>query len=681
MISMKPLTHSLNWTGNPFVDTGLAVMVAWAESEGLRVAEPSDLTFDVLCQLVNDSSCLADDCYSKAIAMRKIGRRLARRLADANRRLKSYSLVLGSNSPLMNSSTNPELVLSNLKFKVRSDKQKISDIEAKIVEEQSGRNSERKLLQLRNQKDKANSALAAHEKKLIERRDKQASAQQTDSPTPVDSGRQEYLMVIQALLYDLLTGRYSMATSCECTGTFPATLAFSAASRYVRLKMKSTREDFVIGRDWFPLAGSLGNDAQALPAASRAPQISALALLAAQFLPMGALLLNGQLVLFQSTEPSIMQMLVTEIYRETRAKLDSGAEKVEIFGAKSGTTPTALLLIKQFERLQQRRRMDRLPPHTTLSLWLFSNSGTSAKADVIEVPHPALAFLWEAARNHAPELEKFLRNESKVRPENQLLSAIQRGTDYLSFYPFKNTAPASVGLYELYQRSILGRSATVLQTAHWIAARIHALCQSPDAPKDFKQITKLMGDRRSMQKLRPRLKGLFAGWAERGEFSLEEFTRLFPCQKDSSGNCTHPLRTELDGWKLVWFYLNYPDSLTQAGRPEPEKESVMFTHPKVKQFASDVFDYYRQHIGLEKFQKRILDGFRRGQITNDRLQRWFCDLAELGYAGYTCEEWDDLCRDENGNDVTYEVRFQLRLELSNLYAQATHATQINEQKV
>jgi hypothetical protein len=34
------------------------------------------------------------------------------------------------------------------------------------------------------------------------------------------------------------------------------------------------------------------------------------------------------------------------------------------------------------------------------------------------------------------------------------------------------------------------------------------------------------------------------------------------------------------------------------------------------------------------------------------------------------EDWDDLCRDEQGNSVVYEVRFQLRLELANLYRQA-----------
>jgi len=330
-------------------------------------------------------------------------------------------------------------------------------------------------------------------------------------------------------------------------------------------------------------------------------------------------------------------------------------------------------LLKQFERLQQHQRVSELPSHITLNLWLFSNSGTSASADVIEVPHPALEFLWEAARDHATELERYLRNESKVPSDSQLLSAIQRGADYSSFYPYKGTSPASIALFELYQRRIMGRSEAMLQIARWVASQLQEAGQAPKAPKDFTQLRKMMGDNKAMRDLRPRLKALFAEWAERGKFTLDDYTLLFPCQKNDAGHCAHPLKTQLDGWKLVWFYLNHPDALAQVARPISKKDQPMFTHPKVKQFAADVFDFYQKHIGLEKFQQRILNGFRRGEITNNRLRGWFIDLAERGYDGYTNEAWDDLCRDENGNDVTFEVRFQVRLELANLYANATDA--------
>jgi len=48
------------------------------------------------------------------------------------------------------------------------------------------------------------------------------------------------------------------------------------------------------------------------------------------------------------------------------------------------------------------------------------------------------------------------------------------------------------------------------------------------------------------------------------------------------------------------------------------------------------------------------------------LQKWFLNLAEIK-EGYTNEDWDSLCRDENGNNNIWELMFQLRLELTNLY--------------
>src|SRR5690242_3759818 len=56
-----------------------------------------------------------------------------------------------------------------------------------------------------------------------------------------------------------------------------------------------------VGREWFPLAGSLGSDAQALPGASRSYNSCAKCLFAVQYLPLVSILVNGQLALFQAT--------------------------------------------------------------------------------------------------------------------------------------------------------------------------------------------------------------------------------------------------------------------------------------------------------------------------------------------------------------------------------------------
>lgn len=94
----------------------------------------------------------------------------------------------------------------------------------------------------------------------------------------------------------------------------------------------------------------------------------------------------------------------------------------------------------------------------------------------------------------------------------------------------------------------------------------------------------------------------------------------------------------------------------------------MFTHPKIKTFAKDLFDYFTQQRKYtpEKLKENILDRFKRKKLTQLDAQRWFLSLAETK-SGYSNEDWDNLCRDENGANNTFEVMFQLRLELANLY--------------
>lgn len=103
----------------------------------------------------------------------------------------------------------------------------------------------------------------------------------------------------------------------------------------------------------------------------------------------------------------------------------------------------------------------------------------------------------------------------------------------------------------------------------------------------------------------------------------------------------------------------------------------MFTNPKIKSFARDVFDYYLEkqggkdrRRGLEWIKKNILEKFKRQEITTGTLRRWFCLLAEIK-PEYQNEDWDALCRDDSGREMTGELRFQFRLEIANLYREAT----------
>ena len=81
--------------------------------------------------------------------------------------------------------------------------------------------------------------------------------------------------------------------------------------------------------------------------------------------------------------------------------------------------------------------------------------------------------------------------------------------------------------------------------------------------------------------------------------------------------------------------------------------------------------------GIKYIKRNIVDAFKKGDVTTADLQRWFINLGGIK-DGYTNEAWDDLCRDENGNNVTHEVRFQFRLEIANLYRLAVAENKIIE---
>jgi CRISPR-associated protein Cst1 len=576
--------NEYNFTGNPFVDTGLSVLVAKAREAGWMGKTVQELTPDVLRQAIGDGKWLA----------------------QANRRLKAFSMVVGNNSPLTNTSSNPSLRKAN-----------------------RGR---------LNPGD--------------------------------DDGFKAYVSILQGFVAEATAPPENDGVPCECCGMRPSTMVLSANGKE-------------IGRDWFPLAGSLGSDAQALPTSSRAPRICSLCLLGIQALPLGVTLLHGKLACFQSTSWEMTQLLTEETYRETQAMLAStaGTEKVAALGAKGGTTSTALRLLRLFDNLQVNRRMLELPSHVTINVWLFSNSGTGADCDLIEIPNNALVFLWEAARRYRVEVEGMLRRESK-KPDYQLLECIHRQRDYAPLYPAKGTTQASKGLFEFYQMQVLGQPLQALRVAEKVACLLRQRLQRQaeqeqraSAPKGGKGKPRQTRSEKFLQQLTERhpfrdlelaernaVRRLFADFAEEGLLTLEEYVLLFPCET------FQPLRTQWRGWLWIWFYLNH-ENLSADVEPPQWEEVAMFTNSRVKQFALDVFDDYRERRGLARVKRDILDHFRRGEISTANLQRWFCNLAERK-EGYTNEDWDDLCRDENGNNVTNEVRFQFRLELANLYRQA-----------
>src|SRR5947209_14220643 len=197
-------------TGNPFVDTGMYAMQAHASKEFCGDRPVEALTPELLSKVLGDGKPLEW-------------------LAKANRLLNSFFMVSGTNSALVNPSTNKQ----------------------------------------------------AYRTKRLAHLDE------------ADTGWKEYIATLRRLRDEALSTLTSPngQPTCEACGERPA-------SRVIER----------VGRDNFPLAGSLGNDAQALPAASRSPRVCALCLLAIQWLPLGAIMFKGRLACFQFTHALLSRL-------------------------------------------------------------------------------------------------------------------------------------------------------------------------------------------------------------------------------------------------------------------------------------------------------------------------------------------------------------------------------------
>lgn len=110
----------------------------------------------------------------------------------------------------------------------------------------------------------------------------------------------------------------------------------------------------------------------------------------------------------------------------------------------------------------------------------------------------------------------------------------------------------------------------------------------------------------------------------------------------------------------------------------------MFTNPKIKQFANDVFVMQLERRGgkdkergLADIKRNLVDGFAR-DVNNATLRDWFAQLAKAR-PDYGNEDFDALCRDESGREAMNEVRFQVRLEIANLYRRAHEEVQGTKQ--
>ncbi|MEW6086854.1 MAG: Cas8a1 family CRISPR/Cas system-associated protein [bacterium] len=548
------------WTGNPFVDTGLIVILHLTNKNDI-----SELSYDDVVRVFND------------------GKDLAR----MNAKLKTFTMVFGRNGPLTN----------GYGYK---------------------------------------------------------------QGTPSEKNYQIYISLVKGLL-NASQAEDGGGYICEICGR---NTNFDFANLYEQVLSKAgekTKEGKVLGRDWFPLSGSLGSDAQALPSASRAMHICPACLFSVHYLPVALILFGGKVAVFQSTSQSLTIDLVTAIVDDTIARLRAG--NGEAIGKKEGTKVLTSRLLNLIEKLQKERKRENLPDYSNLLVWKFSNSGTGADCKLEEIPNKALMFLWEVVHfGLRQEIDKLLANEPKY-PRFQLLTAIKEGKDYGNkkfggLYPFKKNQGVTPELFVLYQLKICRISKSALQIAQKIALKyINSL--DDKAKKNVK--SEIFRDNSNTNRVRR----LMADMAESGELSYDDYTQLFV------EISRHPIKVDWNGWDMIRFFLYHPEETEwkQKFNKIEEGGNQVKPHPLIKQASGLYFDDYVARRGLERFSRDILEGFKRGVLKRKWLEGVFLRLAEKGREEFNVENWDEFCCDEEGNPVLHELLFQMRLNLANLYGQ------------
>ncbi|MDD5090316.1 MAG: hypothetical protein PHQ23_05305 [Candidatus Wallbacteria bacterium] len=685
--------NEFRWTGNPFVDTGMAVIIARAKELKIDIKSISELTPEIIEKVCISKYYGSNEDFSW--------------LSKMNQKLNSYTMVLTTNGPLRNPSCNKLLNLKNAEKKIEKKKKKteieiekerlkldelkkelfseihegkkrklLTQIEKKeksILKKESAFNqSKSELSKKKEGHDKKVSELEIKiefekceledlgskmitensdsikrriENNIVQKRKSILKKEDALNRLKSNAGLGEYISIIKELIEDLKTQKLTSDAICEASGIYRATKV---------MENKGKR----IGKEWFPLIGSL-DDVQTLPSASRSARLSAISLIAAQLLPMGVAMQGGKLVCFQTndysiSETPIFQQIVEEIYHQTMGKAEvNPGDAVETFGKDGGYNSISMLLLKCLDDLAQRKSLSELPDYTCLNLWRFSNSGDNPYLEIIEIPNKAVQFLWETWRgNLRLEIEKYLNLEKNAK--SNLLQCIKDKDEYHLFYPAKkgdlDLPPASIELFDLYCEKILGYSRDALNIGKWMAAKI------------LKEKTPAEIQRLKANHLKfAQIKDILVEFALDG-LRLEDYLLLFPC-------VAGPVRivkkkAEISA-NIIWFYLHHDikDCMIADGG------GTMPMHPKhlkIKTFAQEFFKHYIDNEGLTRFEKRIKPLLLQNQLKPQTIEDWFVSLAGIN-DGYSNEEWDDLSRDESGNNELWEVIFQLRLELINLY--------------
>jgi CRISPR-associated protein Cst1 len=468
-----------------------------------------------------------------------------------------------------------------------------------------------------------------------------------------------YIDFLKALLIEM--NKKDTGEICEICGekhNFDIDILWREIAKKHNIKVNGKK---YVGRDFFPLIGSIGNDAQALPSASRMLNICPKCLFAVNYIPLGTMLVKGRLICIESTSESIMIDLTKGIVAENLDRISGGNK--EIYGKKEGSSVIYLRLLEYFELLQEVRKQESLPETVAIYLWLFSNAGTGADCDMIEIPNKPLKFIWEVSRKSQSFRNEFLKLISKDK-NGSLFDCISYGWDYIGLYPkgkYKGVIPE---FYEYFQKYIVGKTPKALN----FAKKVAAVMISGKEEKELSRIQK--SDVFAYSENKNLAKSIMVDLILNGNANIVDYLELFN-RNDKYLNTNHK-----EGFDTIMYYLCNSDTLevTEEEDSLDYKVKSINTHKKIKTFAELYFKYYvldkenGAYKGIEKFKKNILDNFKN--FDEYWLKDNFSKLADI----YECETlkldydgWLDFITDEEGNKNIKELMFQLRLAFAELY--------------
>ena len=450
---------------------------------------------------------------------------------------------------------------------------------------------------------------------------------------PAEKRLQLYSAITTAFLNKI--GFEDVHERCEsCGNKYSLNLDKLIRETLVPLGLKNEKR--YTGRDWFPLAGSIGSDAQALPAGSRTPNLCGKCLFAVHYLPQGVILRDGRLAVFQSTSTEFFYKYVTLIATDIDDRIS--ADNFQTCGSKEGSTA---VVKKTLDTMSHMKHID---PGTSLFVWLFSNSGTGPECSIDEIPNDALQFLFEANKEPIQREEVLHLARKNKNPEYSFMNSIEKGADYYGLYPSKKYSGVSPELFVLYQTKIRKATNQSLNVAYRIARHLNESFADAKKLEDFR-----INFKNDFAK-QNHVKKHIAEMVSNGELTFSDYLSLF------ANNSGDSLTVNGSAWKFISYYMYHTDWLNLI---DTHLANTTANNDLLQYVSATIFEDQLANIGAERFKKEVMDKFTLGKISTSWLRRQFLKSAIM-HKDFTYETWRVLFINE-GKEMLYEPLFRFRL--------------------